>query len=110
MVAFIGFSFRLQSSVWIAACALLYLVPLAFLLNAFMTKSEDRVPAPEALETFFPEYPTTTLRKAVTATVRACRADEAINNRKATRLDVATVLTAIVTAIVLITQIALDLR
>ena len=110
VVAFIGFSFRLQSSVWIAACALLYLVPLAFLLNAFMTKSEDRVPAPEALETFFPEYPTTTLRKAVSATVHACRADEAINNRKATRLDVATVLTAVVTATVLVTQVVLDLR
>jgi hypothetical protein len=37
-VAFIGFSFRLQLKGWSTGAAFLYLVPLGFLLSAFMTK------------------------------------------------------------------------
>ena len=109
-VAFIGFTFRLQSTPWSAATALLYIIPLGCLLSAFMTKPGRIAPTPESLVTFFPQYPETTLRDAVLAMERSCRENDHINDTKIRRLDLATILTAAATTIVLITQFVVALR
>lgn len=110
IVAFMGFSFRLQLNGWNIGSALIYLVPLGLLLSAFMTRRGPIAPSVEALETFFPQYPVSTMKKAVGAASTACRTNQRINDRKANRLDIATVLTAAATAIVLAVQLAVSLR
>ncbi len=105
-----GLLFRLSLKSWNTGSALIYLVPLGFLLSAFMTKRGPVAPTVEALETFFPQHPAETIKKAVGAAANACRTNERINERKATRLEIATLLTAIATAIVLVVQFAFSLR
>jgi hypothetical protein len=109
-VAFIGFTFRLQFTPWSAVTGLLYVIPLGFLLAAFMTKPARIAPTVESLVTFFPQYPDTTLREAVLSMERSCRANDRINDIKLRRLDLATVLTATITAAALVTQFAVALR
>ena len=104
IAAFIGFSFRLQYTPFSAAAALLYCVPLGFLLSIFSTARAEIAPSPESLVTFFPEYPIATLRKAIFAMERACRAGDRINVMKARRLETATLLMALTTTIVLVVQ------
>jgi len=110
VVTFIGFSFRLQATPWSAGTALLYLIPLGVLFSAFMTKRGVLSPTPESLVTFFPEYPTATLRNAVLAMERSCRTNDRINDTKTRRLDVATASTGVATLIVLVSQFAVALR
>jgi Ca2+/Na+ antiporter len=110
IVAFMGFSFRLQLKGWNTGSALVYLVPLAFLLSAFMTKRGALAPSVDAFETFFPQYPVSTVKKAVGAVASACRTNQRINERKASRLEIATLLTAGATAVVLVVQFAISLR
>jgi hypothetical protein len=110
IVAFIGFSLRLQLKGWSTGSALIYLVPLGFLLSAFMTRRGALAPSVEAFETFFPEYPVTTVKKAVGAVASACRTNQRVNKRKSSRLELATLLTAAATAIVLAVQFAVSLR
>jgi cell division protein FtsW (lipid II flippase) len=110
VVAFIGFSFRLQVSSWSAIAALLYLGPLGFLLAALMTKPNKIAPTAEALVTFFPLYPVQTLRDAIITMERACRMNDRFNDTKARRLGFATALTAAATAVVLVTQCVVALR
>ncbi|MDB5071811.1 MAG: hypothetical protein JWM87_2922 [Candidatus Eremiobacteraeota bacterium] len=109
-VAFIGFTLRLQFTSWSAVTGLLYVIPLGFLLAAFMAKPARVAPTVESLVTFFPQYPDTTLRDAVLAMERSCRANDRINDIKLRRLDLATVLTATITAAALVTQFAVALR
>jgi hypothetical protein len=109
VVAFIGFSFRVQSTIWSAAAAISYLFPLAFLFSAFMTKLEIRAPSVQSLQRNFPSYPVTTLRDAITAMTSACAINKRINDVKAARLNVAAVLTALATVVVLAEQVVLDL-
>jgi hypothetical protein len=110
VVAFIGFSFRLQLKGWSGGAALVYLVPLGFLLSAFMTKLGPLAPSVDAVETFFPQYPASTLKKAARAVASACRTNQRINDRKASRLELATLLTAAATAVVLVVQFIVSLR
>ena len=94
---------------WNAAASLVYLFPLSFLFLAFMTETEKIVPAPESLGEFFREYPVTALREAIAAMLGGCHTKERINDRKASRLGVATLLTAVATAIVLIEQFVMEI-
>lgn len=110
IVAFIGFSFRLQYTPLNAATALSYCVPLGFLLHVFMSKREAIAPSPESLVTFFPRYPEEALRKAVFAMERACRFSERINDAKTRRLEWATILMAVTTICVLVVQFAVALH
>jgi hypothetical protein len=110
IVAFIGFMVRLPLTPLNAGTALVYVVPLAFLLAAFATRPSRIAPTVESLVTFFPRYPATTLRDAVLAMERSCRENVRINDTKNRRLDVATSLTAIATGIILFTQFAAAVR
>lgn len=110
VVTFIGFSFRMQATSWTTGAALIYCVPLGVLLSAFMTKRGAISPTAESLVTFFPQYPTTTLRDAVLAMERSCRRNDRANDTKTRRLDVATVMTAVATMIVLVSQFIVALR
>jgi len=110
IVAFIGFSFRLPYSASGAIMALLYCVPLAFLLRVFMSKRGAIAPSPESLVTFFPQYPTATLRRAIVAMERSCRTGERINDKKTRRLEWATILMAGTTVCVLVLQLVTALR
>lgn len=110
IVAFIGFSFRTQMTPSSAITALLYCIPLAFLLRVFMSAREAIAPSPESLVTFFPEYPTATLRKAVFAMERSCRSSERVNDQKMRRLESATLLMAGTTICVLVVQLVVALR
>jgi hypothetical protein len=82
VVTFIGFSFRMQATPWTTGAALIYCVPLGLLLSAFMTKRGAISPTAESLVTFFPQYPTTTLRDAVLAMERSCRRNDRVNDTK----------------------------
>jgi hypothetical protein len=110
VVGFIGFSFRLPVSPWSAGSTLIYLIPLGFLLSAFLTKRGPLAPNVESMETFYPEYPVTTMRKAARAVSSACRVNQQINDQKAARLEIATALTAISTGIALAVQLVIALR
>ncbi|HTD34651.1 MAG TPA: hypothetical protein VK665_13365 [Candidatus Elarobacter sp.] len=92
------------------ATALLYCVPLAFLLRVFMSKRGAIAPSPESLVTFFPQYPTATLRRAIVAMERSCRTGERINDKKTRRLEWATILMAGTTVCVLVLQLVTALR
>jgi hypothetical protein len=110
IVAFIGFSFRLQYTAFSTAAALLYCVPLSFLLSVFLAERPAIAPSPESLVTFFPQYPTETLRKAIAAVERSCRAGIRVNATKARRLDIATILMALTTVVVLVVQFFTSVR
>jgi Ca2+/Na+ antiporter len=110
VVAFIGFSFRVNASVWSAGAALLYFIPLAVLFDALLTKRGKRAPTAESLTKYFPAYPVSTLKESVDAMLIADAANERINDRKAVRVDIAAIMTGIVTIVVLITQFALALE
>ena len=75
-----------------------------------MTKLGPLAPSVEAVETFFSQYPVSTLKKAAGAVASACRTNQSINDRKASRLEMATLLTAAATAVVLIVHFAVSLR
>jgi hypothetical protein len=75
-----------------------------------MTRRGALAPSVEAFETFFPEYPVSTMKKAVGAVASACRTNQRVNQRKSSRLEVATLLTAAATAIVLTVQFTVSLR
>lgn len=109
VVAFIGFSFRINASAWSTGAALLYFIPLVFLLSALLTKRGKRAPTAESLVKYFPAYPVSTLKEGVEAMLIADVTNESINDRKAARVDLAAILTGIVTIVVLITQFALAL-
>lgn len=110
IVAFMGFSFRFQLKGWSTGSALIYVVPLGFLLSAFMAKRGALAPSVEAFETFFPEYPVTTVKKAVSAVASACCTNQRVNKRKASRLELATLFTGAATAVVLAVQFIVSLR
>jgi hypothetical protein len=110
VVAFIGFSSRLQSTPLSAGAALLYCIPLAFLVRTFLMKRATIVPSPESLVTFFPRYPVATLRQTILDMERSCRANVRLNETKTQRLDLATVLMAATTVCVLVVQFAVALR
>lgn len=106
VVAFIGFSLRASESEWSAAAALLYFIPLLVLGQALLTKRGERAPSVESLRTYFPTYPVSTLKQGVDSMLLADAANENINNRKAARIELAAILTGLVTTIILITQVA----
>lgn len=108
VVAFIGFSFRVNVSVWSAGAALLYIVPLAFLFSAFLIERGESAPTPESLKRSFPPFPISTLMDGIDAMLIVNNKNMAVNALKAARVDLATILTGIVTAIVLITQFSLS--
>jgi hypothetical protein len=110
VVAFIGFSFRVNASVWGAGAALLYFIPLVVLFDALLTKRGKRAPTAESLTKYFPAYPVSTLKEGVQAMLIADSTNEKINDRKAARVDLAAILTGVVTIIVLVTQFGLALE
>ncbi len=107
VVAFIGFSFRVNISPWTAGAALLYIVPLGFLFNAYLMKRGQWASTPASLRRSFPLFPISALRESIDAMLLANAESVAITTRKAGAVDCAIVLTGLVTVIVLITQFVL---
>lgn len=108
VVAFIGFSFRVNVSVWSAGAALLYIIPLIFLFSAFLIERGESAPSTESLMRSFPTYPVSTLKDGIEAMLMVNKKNLSVNALKAARVDLATILTGIVTGIVLITQFSLS--
>lgn len=104
VVAFIGFSFRGNVSIWTAGAALLYVIPLGFLFSAFLIQRGESAPTAESLRRYFPAFPVSTLKDGIDAMLIADAKNAAVNELKAARVDLATIMTGIVTAVVLISQ------
>jgi hypothetical protein len=103
ITACLGLAVRVRQSVALEIETMFYFIPLSVSLSAFLVRRGASAPTAESLETFFPEFPVTTMRDAVTAVTRACRENIRINDRKAARLDIAVALMALLTAVVLVT-------
>jgi len=110
VVAFIGFSFRVNVSAWSSGAALLYIFPLAFLLSALLASRGESAPTAKALHRYFPTFPVSTLMESLDAMLLANAMNEAANDRKAGRVDIATIMIGVVTAIILITQFGLAMK
>jgi hypothetical protein len=108
VVAFIGFSFRVNVSVWSAGAALHYIIPLIFLFSAFLIERGESAPSTESLTRSFPLYPVSTFKDGIDAMLMVNRKNLSVNALKAARVDLGTILTGIVTGIVLITQFGLS--
>jgi cell division protein FtsW (lipid II flippase) len=109
VVAFIGFSFRVNVSAWSSGAALLYIIPLAFLLSALLADRGESAPTAKSLHRYFSAFPVSTLKESTDAMLIANALNESANDRRAARADLATILTGIVTVLVLITQFWLAL-
>jgi phage shock protein PspC (stress-responsive transcriptional regulator) len=105
VVAGIGFSFRISPSPVTTWAAFLYIIPLVFILDAFLTRLGKEAPTPKSLAEYFPTYPVTTLKSAVAAMVEAAEFDKNLNDRKASRIAFAVLALGIVTALVILAQI-----
>lgn len=106
VVASIGFSFRVNPSPLTTWATALYVVPLFFLVLAFSTRLGKEAPTAESLHKYFPAWPVTTVKQAVAAMVSAVEFDRKLNDRKAARVDLSLYSLGLVTAIVIIMQIA----
>jgi len=110
VVAAIGFSFRLNTTVVSAAIALLYLVPLGFIASAYTAKLRDVAPTIKSMERSFPRYPVSTIEKAIAAIRRANDANARTYSLKAAHLDYAVAATVIATLAALIVQVLAALK
>ncbi len=108
MVAFIGFSFRDNVPGWSAAAALLYIIPLGFLFSAFLIQRGETAPTANSLRRYFPAFPVSALKDGIDAMLIVDARNRAVNQAKAARVDLATIMTGIVTAVILITQFVLS--
>ena len=81
-----------------------YLLPLGSLVYAMLTRQRRIVPVASSLQEFFPTYPATTLRNAIAAMVETCNKRERANDAKARYLYRATILVAVATTVLLVTQ------
>lgn len=108
VVAFIGFSFRGNVPGWSAAAALLYIIPLGFLFSAFLIQRGETAPTANALRRYFPAFPVSALKDGIDAMLIVDARNRAVNQVKAARVDLATIMTGIVTAVILITQFVLS--
>jgi len=104
VVASIGFSFRTNVTPISGGAALLYLVPLGFIVWGYTTRLSETAPRIESLEASFPTFPVSTLIEAIKAMRIADQQNREIYDRKSNRFDRAVLATLVVTAIVLAAQ------
>ena len=86
---------------------MLYIIPLGFLFSAFLIQRGESAPTAESLRRYFPAFPVSTLKDRIDAMLIAEAKNAAVNELKAARVDLATIITGVVTAIVLISQFGL---